>query len=225
MKFLKSSRPSAGSKMVSKSEASATIDDDHADCVNDKKQRKSDQFQFIERWVKKPGNIGAVAPSSRALSECMASQIATDTQLPIIELGPGTGPVTAAILARGIDPALLTVIEYDENFCALLKKKYPLINVVQGDAYAHADNMKRLDIDKAAHVVSSLPLLSRPTADRSKVITEAMESLVPSGLFIQFSYGPNAPWKPGAASGIVVQKSKWVKLNIPPARVWTYSQS
>ena len=55
---------------------------------------------------------------------------------PIIELGPGTGPVTDALIQKGVDPSRLVLVEFDTHFCRLLQARYPQATVVQGDAYS-----------------------------------------------------------------------------------------
>ena len=54
---------------------------------------------------------------------------------PVIELGPGTGPVTEALVEHGVDPARLILVEFNPDFCRLLRTRYPAATVVQGDAY------------------------------------------------------------------------------------------
>src|SRR5882724_7837862 len=97
--------------------------------------RLDDEVRFIRSWMEKPLSIGAVTPSSRVLARAMAAYVDPDTDGPVIELGPGTGPVTEALVAQGIDPARLILVEYNPTFCRLLRARYPAAKVVQGDAY------------------------------------------------------------------------------------------
>src|SRR6266849_10667054 len=99
-----------------------------------------DDVRFIASWIEKPLTTGAVTPSGRALARTMASYVDPRRPGPVIELGPGTGPVTEALLAQGIDPSRLMLVEFDPIFCRLLRARYPAATVVQGDAYG----LKRL---------------------------------------------------------------------------------
>src|ERR1700719_3119757 len=99
-----------------------------------------DGVRFIRSWIEKPLSIGAVTPSSRGLARAMAAYVDPNTKGPVIELGPGTGPVTEALVTQGIDPARLILVEFDPTFCRLLRKRYPAATVVHGDAYG----LKRL---------------------------------------------------------------------------------
>jgi phosphatidylethanolamine/phosphatidyl-N-methylethanolamine N-methyltransferase len=80
--------------------------------VQQKKSSLADNARFIRQWVENPRLIGAVSPSGPALAKAMASYVDVKTNDPIIELGPGTGPVTQALLARGIAPKRLFLVEY-----------------------------------------------------------------------------------------------------------------
>src|SRR2546422_6212896 len=75
--------------------------------------RLDDEVRFIRSWIEKPLTTGAVTPSGRALARTMAAYIDPSRPGPVIELGPGTGPVTEALLAQGIDPSRLILVEFD----------------------------------------------------------------------------------------------------------------
>ena len=64
---------------------------------------------FLRRWLKNPGQLGAIAPSSARLANAMARQVPRGGSGPVIELGGGTGKITAGLLRAGIDPARLVV--------------------------------------------------------------------------------------------------------------------
>src|SRR5206468_2088319 len=97
-----------------------------------------------------------------ALARTMAGFVDPDVPGPIIELGPGTGPVTEALVARGIDPSRLVLVEFDPTFCRLLRGRYPTATVIQGDAYGLRRLLSTLLTTPAAAVVSGLPLFTKP---------------------------------------------------------------
>ncbi len=98
--------------------------------------RLDDEVRFIRTWIEKPLALGAVTPSGKALARTMAGYLDPEIPGPIVELGPGTGPVTEAIVEQGIDPARLVLVEFDPTFCRLLQARFPAATVVQGDAYS-----------------------------------------------------------------------------------------
>src|SRR5205807_6594446 len=93
--------------------------------------RLDDEVRFIRCWIEKPWTTGAVTPSGRALARTMAAYVDPSRTGPVVELGPGTGPVTEALLAIGIDSSRLVLVEFDPTFCRLLRARYPAATVVQ----------------------------------------------------------------------------------------------
>jgi phosphatidylethanolamine/phosphatidyl-N-methylethanolamine N-methyltransferase len=186
---------------------------------NKSDQPIADQGRFLGAWLKNPLKTGAVAPSSRALGDLMASYIDPAGTGLVVELGPGTGPVTESLLARGIEPERLVLIEYSEEFVVLLRKRFPAVNVIQGDAYAMLETLGDLAKEPIDAIVSSLPLLTRPEQDRLTLIQQALGAATAHAPFIQFTYGSQPPVP---ADGFTVQKSRTIWRNLPPARVFVY---
>ena len=156
----------------------------------------------------------------------MARYVDPQSTGPIIELGPGTGPVTVALLKRGIAPERLVLVEFDAYFCKLLARRFPRCKIVQGDAYNLAKTLEGLLEEPAAAVVSSLPLLTRPDADRTELLAQSFALMQPEGRFIQFTYGIASPiprrLHPDGGKTFEAEPSPPVWLNLPPARVWIY---
>jgi phosphatidylethanolamine/phosphatidyl-N-methylethanolamine N-methyltransferase len=189
--------------------------------VAKKPLRLDDEVQFIRSWIEKPLRTGAVMPSSKALARNMARHVDPASDGPVIELGPGTGPVTAALVEHGINPARLVLVEFNSDFCRLLRKRYPEATVVQGDAY----RLRRLidgKLDKpAAAIVSSLPLLTKPLRTRLRLMADAVGLMQANAPFVQFTYGVVPPI-PKTLSSVRAEASNLIWLNLPPARVWVY---
>ena len=165
--------------------------------------------------------MGAVMPSSRLLARTMAQYVDVDSEGPVIELGPGTGAITKALIDRGVDQKRLVLVEYNPGFCALLRDRYPHAKVVQGDAYKLRDSLlKVLDVPASA-VVSGLPLVTKPMLTRLKLIRDAFTALAPGAPFIQFTYSV-APPIPKSLPGVSTEASERIWMNLPPARVWVY---
>ena len=189
----------------------------------------ADNARFIRSWLQNPRLIGAVSPSGPALAKAMASFVDLDRNGPIVELGPGTGPVTHALLGRGIPAERLLLVEYETKFCHLLAERYPGVKIVQGDAYGLKKTLSEHVNGQAACVVSSLPLLVRPERDRVELLHQAFELMGDDGLFIQFTYGLTKSPMPLHAHGVsgayVGKGSAPILLNVPPARVWRYRKA
>jgi phosphatidylethanolamine/phosphatidyl-N-methylethanolamine N-methyltransferase len=189
--------------------------------VEKKGLRLDDEMQFIRSWIEKPISTGAVMPSGKALARTMARYVDPQSKGPVIELGPGTGPVTEALVAHGIDPARLVLVEFNPTFCRLLRSRYPAATVVQGDAYRLRRLLETTVREPAAAVVSGLPLVTKPLRTRLRLIADAMGLLAPGAPFVQFTYAMLPPI-PRALSGIKAEASELIWMNLPPARVWVY---
>jgi phosphatidylethanolamine/phosphatidyl-N-methylethanolamine N-methyltransferase len=180
-----------------------------------------DDVRFIRSWLEKPLAMGAVTPSSRALARTMAACVDAAAPGVIVELGPGTGPITEALVAQGVDPARLVLVEFDTTFCRLLRARYPAATVVQGDAYSLKRLLAGLLQEPAAAVVSGLPLFTKPLRMRLRLLFEAFSLMLPGGPFVQFTYNAVPPI-PTRIDGVRARASERIWMNIPPARVWVY---
>jgi phosphatidylethanolamine/phosphatidyl-N-methylethanolamine N-methyltransferase len=185
------------------------------------KAKLGDEARFIKSWIDDPGRTGSVTPSSPFLARRMASFVDPSVPGPVIEIGPGTGPVTEALVKRGIDESRLILVEYSPEFCKLLRERFPRATVIEGDAYALSKTLEGDLTEKAIAVVSSLPLFNQPPAMRSALAKDAFGLLVEGAPFIQFTYSVISP-VPRKGSGLKAFASDWVLRNIPPARVWVY---
>jgi phosphatidylethanolamine/phosphatidyl-N-methylethanolamine N-methyltransferase len=185
--------------------------------------RLNDEVRFIGSWIKKPLAVGAVTPSSKLLARTMAQYVDPDADGPVIELGPGTGPITEALVEQGVDPARLVLVEFNPKFCELLRRRFPAATVVQGDAYRLRDSLAELTRHEASAVVSGLPLMTKPLKTRLRLLREAFALLQPRAPFVQFTYAVVPPIP--HLSGVKVEASERIWLNLPPARVWVYRHS
>jgi phosphatidylethanolamine/phosphatidyl-N-methylethanolamine N-methyltransferase len=190
----------------------------------EKKIQNLDEVHFIRSWLEKPLSTGAVAPSSKLLARTMAAYVDPEAAGPVIELGPGTGPVTEALVAQGVDPARLVLVEFNPTFCRLLRSRYPAATVVQGDAYSLQRLLGGLLRQPAAAVVSGLPLFTKPLKTRLRLMQEAFALMAPQAPFVQFTYAIVSPI-PKALSGVSSEASERIWMNLPPARVWVYRKS
>jgi phosphatidylethanolamine/phosphatidyl-N-methylethanolamine N-methyltransferase len=186
-----------------------------------KKPRLDDEVRFLRSWIEKPLHMGAVMPSGRLLARTMAQYVHVDGEDPVIELGPGTGAITKALIDHGVDQKRLVLVEYNPGFCALLRDRYPQAKIVQGDAYSLRDTLWNVLAAPAAAVVSGLPLVTKPMMTRLKLIRDAFAALAPGAPFVQFTYSV-APPIPKSLPGVSTEASERIWMNLPPARVWVY---
>jgi phosphatidylethanolamine/phosphatidyl-N-methylethanolamine N-methyltransferase len=186
--------------------------------------RLDDEVRFIRSWIERPLSIGAVTPSSKMLARAMARYVDPHSDGPVVELGPGTGPVTAALVEAGVDPSRLVLVEFNPAFCRILRTRYPSATLVQGDAYSMRRLLETLLLQPAAAVVSGLPLVTKPMRQRLRLIRDAFDLMLPGAPFVQFTYSVASPL-PRRLSGFSVEASERIWMNIPPARVWVYRKN
>ncbi len=187
--------------------------------------RLADAAQFLRTWAANPLLLGAVTPSGPALAAAMAAEVDPAQAGPVIELGPGTGVMTEALLKRGLAPERLFLIEYEPGFCALLRTRFPGVTVVQGDAYTLRATLGARLTQPPIAVVSSLPLITRPEPQRAALLAEAFDLMLPDAPFVQFSYSLFSPMPLKLAPPHRLNISPWVWRNVPPARVWVYRRA
>ena len=181
-----------------------------------------DEIRFIKGLVDQPKSVGAIFPTSSITARRMAQIVDLNSGLPVLELGPGTGVITKAILEKGVAPDQLYSVEYSDNFIPHLREGYPEVNFIHGDAFDVDAVVESSGVSQFDCVISALPLLNFPSAQRVKLIEDLLK-VIPAGRpIIQFSYGP---FSPVVASGgnYKVQHYGWVARNLPPAQLWVYS--
>jgi phosphatidylethanolamine/phosphatidyl-N-methylethanolamine N-methyltransferase len=183
--------------------------------------RLDDEMRFIRSWLERPLSIGAVTPSGRVLARTMARYVDPEAVGPVVELGPGTGPVTEALITEGVAVERLVLVEFNPTFCQLLRKRFPAATVVQGDAYGMRRLLAGLLQQPAAAIVSGLPLVTKPVRQRLRLLRDALEVLRPGAPFVQFTYAVVPPI-PNRLSGVRAEASERIWKNMPPARVWVY---
>jgi phosphatidylethanolamine/phosphatidyl-N-methylethanolamine N-methyltransferase len=189
--------------------------------------RDRDEVQFFLRWLRRPARLGAVVPSGPNLAAALAAEIDTEAPGAVVELGSGTGRVTAALLKAGVVPGTLIAIEREASFCALLAARFPGARVVRGDARALERLLERNQVGAVKAVVSSLPLLNLSERERRAVLTQAAAALEPGGVLVQYPYGPAEPVsaKLRAELGLIGERTHWVLATLPPAAVWRYRRA
>ena len=189
--------------------------------------RDRDELRFFLHWLRQPGRVGSVVPSGPVLAAALAAEIDTEALGVVIELGPGTGRVTGALLEVGVAPGQLVAIERNASFCKLLRERFPEVRIVLGEARALEQLLQQAGVGPVKAVASSLPLLSMTSGDRRAVLSQIAAVLGAEGVLVQYTYGPAAPVPPelGAELGLIGERTNWVLANLPPAAVWRYRRS
>lgn len=183
-------------------------------------RRRPDLRLFLRSWAAEPLRVAAIAPSGLSLARLITSEI-DGASAPVLELGPGTGVFTRALIARGVAPADLTLIEFGAEFAALLRERFPEARIVHGDA-ARIRPEELFPAADAGAVVSGLGLLSMPPRTVLAILANAIDCLRPGASFYQFTYGPRCPVPRPILDrlGLKARRIGGTVMNLPPASVY-----
>jgi phosphatidylethanolamine/phosphatidyl-N-methylethanolamine N-methyltransferase len=185
----------------------------------------TDSSMFLREWIANPQRTGAVTPSSPKLAAAMARWLPSDPESFVLELGPGTGAVTQALIEHGLREERLVAIEKNPKMAQRLRQRFPSANIITGDAW-HLDVLLRQHdepIESVGAVISSLPLLNFPAAEADTLAEKIRAILEHGGKWVQYSYHlGNGHHKSATRFHRLASKIVW--LNLPPARVNVYQK-
>ncbi|RWQ16056.1 phospholipid N-methyltransferase PmtA [Mesorhizobium sp.] len=184
-------------------------------------EKFDDELKFFKGWIDKPKAVGSIVPTSSITARKMASVVNPNSGLPVLEVGPGTGVITRAILAHGVKPENLYAVEYSPDFVRHLRQLYPGVNVIEGDAFnldATLGDKSGLTFDS---VISGVPLLNFPVEQRVAYVESLLDRIPTGRPVVQLTYGPLSPIPPGRGD-YTVEHFHFVIRNIPPTQLWIY---
>jgi phosphatidylethanolamine/phosphatidyl-N-methylethanolamine N-methyltransferase len=176
--------------------------------------------------MRAPMRVGAIWPSGRHLGRALAAEVDLTVPGAVVELGAGTGNVTEALLEGGVPPDRLIAVELDPALARILRRRFPQIRVVEGDAGELARILGAEGVAQVAAVVSCLPLVSLPGPLVRRIVAEVFAVLAPAGRMVQFTYGTISPvplrhFRHLALEG---RRTRRIWRNVPPAAVWRYTR-
>ena len=176
---------------------------------------------FGSEWFRSPRSVGAIAPSSAYLAHAITKGL-SKTDGPVLELGPGTGVFTRALMDRGVLPEQIAAIEASEGFAVTLAEQLSRVTVIHGDA-ARISQLTPFGPSGATLIICGLPLLSMPPAKVLRILSGCMRSLRQDGELRLFTYGPRCPVSKviRVRVGLVSRRIAFVPMNIPPASVFS----
>jgi len=183
-----------------------------------------DELKFFKGWIDKPKAVGSIIPTSSVTARRMASIIDTGSGLPVLEVGPGTGVITTAILRHGVKPENLYTVEYSHDFVVHLRRNYPGVNVIEGDGFDLDKTLGESSALTFDSVVSGVPLLNFPVGRRIAYLDNLLKRIPYGRPVVQLTYGPKSPIPPGLGD-YTVEHFHFVLRNIPPTQLWIYRRA
>jgi phosphatidylethanolamine/phosphatidyl-N-methylethanolamine N-methyltransferase len=182
---------------------------------------------FMSAMLRRPTVVGAMAPSSTALAERMTSVVSSSGAPVVVELGPGTGAVSAVIQRRLPVGARHIAVEVDEEMAEHLRRVQPGMEVVHGDARHLGSLLAAEGVDRADAVISALPWSLFRTEAQQHIIGQVGGLLAPGGAFTTIAYLHTRVMTGGRRfhrllrgqfDEVIVSEAVW--RNLPPARVY-----
>lgn len=183
-----------------------------------------DLLVFLGAVLRRPGVVGAVAPSSRGLGEVLASVVPRDGRPTVVELGPGTGAVSTVISRQLPRGGRHLAVEIDSELADHLERSHPQVTVLRGDAAELGTLLRAAGVPRVDAVVSGLPWSLFSEDHQRRILVHVCRALAPGGGFSTFAYRHAAPLA-GARrfrallddyfDEVVVTRTVW--RNLPPA--------
>ena len=131
------------------------------------------------------------------------------------------------LLAQGVEPASLILVEFNKEFVKFLKREFPNLRIVEGPAQDLPQLLKTLGQASVKKVISGIPLRSMKPKECRQIAMAVAAVLEPGGIFVQFSYFKASPVPKAVAAeaGLAAECVGFAKNNVPPAFVWQYTRS
>jgi phosphatidylethanolamine/phosphatidyl-N-methylethanolamine N-methyltransferase len=181
----------------------------------------TDAWLFFRRWLANPRQMGSITPSSPTLARRLARELTIGADEYVVELGGGTGAITAGILAHGIPPERLFVIEINPEMAAHLRRLFPRVTVIEGDARRLEAILPPAVVGRVGTALCGIPMLLLSAADQ-RAIVDSVFSIMPAGRrLVLYTYKLGSPLV-RERLGLEGRRTAWVAANVPPASVWSY---
>lgn len=179
-----------------------------------------DRLRFFTAWLGNPLSVAAIAPSGKALAQLITRDIDAQTG-PVLELGPGTGVFTQALLDRGVAERDLTLVEYDDGFARLLKRRFPQAHILTIDAAQLADH-HRSPSDLFGAAICGLGLLNMKPAKVEAILRATFMRMRSGAPLYLFTYGRHCPVPDAVLQRLDLDAFRvaTIRRNIPPASVY-----
>ncbi|MBM3468267.1 MAG: methyltransferase domain-containing protein [Alphaproteobacteria bacterium] len=185
--------------------------------------KRNENLLFLKRVLKNPKALGAVTPSSIALSNFICQHVETTQDSFVVEIGAGTGRFTRSLLRYGVKPTQLFVVEMDPELCGFLTQHFPNVTVINGDARNLLDILPPHIIGKVSTVISGIPLVNLSETIQASIVGACFSVLAEGGQMLQFTYGPISPVS-SQKLGLRKKRLGHVLWNFPPAVIWSYTR-
>ena len=189
----------------------------------------NENIEFLQAFLKNPAKVGAIAPSSPELAQRMLDEIRPDDENVVLELGVGTGAITKYLQDIVSDEESYLGIELDRDLVKLLKKNFPALKIVRGNACDAFSIHQKTNLGKIGYIICCLPFVSLPNEVGEMILSEVDKFMERGCTFRTFQYA-HGYYFPSAIKLREhmrkrygkAQKSPLIVKNVPPAYTLTW---
>jgi phosphatidylethanolamine/phosphatidyl-N-methylethanolamine N-methyltransferase len=177
---------------------------------------------FFGLWLQRPLGIAAAKPSGTRLADMVARFVDLRRPGPVVELGAGTGSLTRGLIRAGCPPRRIIALEREPRLAAVLRREFPGISVIEGDAMRIGEYLPA-QANRLCAAVSSLPIKWFSPQQQAAIVGPCLDRLGPDGSFLQIT---NAFSSPLAINhlGLAGREVARVWFNLLPAQLWSYTR-
>lgn len=189
----------------------------------------NENIEFLQAFLKNPLKVGSIAPSSPELAQQMLAGIHPSEENVVLELGVGTGAITKFLQEVVPNKESYLGIELDKDLVRLLKKNFPNLKIVRGNARDAFSIYQRTNFGKVGYIICCLPFVSLPNDVGEKILTEIDKFMEKGCMFRTFQYA-HGYYFPSAIKLREhmrdrygkAKKSPLIVKNVPPAYTLTW---
>jgi phosphatidylethanolamine/phosphatidyl-N-methylethanolamine N-methyltransferase len=187
--------------------------------------RPQHPIAFLRGFLERPKEVGSIIPSSRWMERRITRTADLADAKLAIELGPGTGGTTRALLAAMAPDAKLLAIEINPAFCELIKESIddPRLIVHEGSAADIPEALTKHDLGAPDVVLSGIPFSTMPKALGLAILRSVQTSLAPGGRFVAYQFRDVVHTLGKQVFGPA--STQLELLNMPPMRVYRWDIS
>ena len=191
-----------------------------SDVTLDRPEPAANKSLFFRRWLRNPLQMGSIIPSSPSLCRKIAEAVERGPEEYVLELGAGTGVISAALLAAGVPANKLIVVEIVPEMAEFLRRSLPGVNVICGDAFDLKNTLPAHMHGQIGTAICGIPLVLLPL-ERQEAFRDAVESVAPGRGYLLYTYCATSPL-PYRKLGMTGRRMAFTLANFPPASVWRY---
>lgn len=187
--------------------------------------RWRDGLVFLHGFARHPGEVGSMVPSSACLERRLVSEARAGRARTLVELGPGTGGTTAALL-RALRPGgRLLALELDPGFHRHLARRLddPRLILELASAAHLAQSLARHGLPPPDAIVSGIPFSLLPVDTAERIAATIARLLAPGGRFV--AYQVRSRVADYLRPHLGPPRVAWEWINVPPVRVYTWERT